>query len=183
MLSNYSCKNQVLRGSFGEICRIQSQMYPKTYVELKYGAFFVGDLLRGARDVNCLRAGCAKLEYVLREKQLEALPTKSGYLVFGNEKFKARVESDVKEAPVMLGKVVLKEKESEAYLGDILSSQGLRASTEASIKDRGAKVKGSIYELRSLVEDFRMQVVGGTTAAMDLYESCVVLSLKQWDMD
>ena len=88
-----------------------------------------------------------------------------------------RVEIDVKEAPVMLGKVVLKEKESEAYLGDILSSQGLHASTEASIRLRAAKIKGSIYELRSLVEDFRMQMVGGMTAALDLYESCIVLSL------
>ena len=77
----------------------------------------------------------------------------------------------------MLGKVVLNEKGSEAYLGDILSSQGLRASTEASIRDRAAKVKGSIYELRSLIEDFRMQVVGGMTAAIDLYESCIVSSL------
>ena len=83
----------------------------------------------------------------------------------------------MKEAPVMLGKVVLNEKGSEAYLGDILSSQGLRASTDASIRDRAAKVKGSIYELRSLVEDFRMQVVGGMTAAIDLYESCIVSSL------
>ena len=34
MLSNYFCKKQVLRGTFGEIWRTQIQMYPKTYVEL-----------------------------------------------------------------------------------------------------------------------------------------------------
>ena len=45
----------------------------------------------------------------------------------------------------MLGKVVMKEKQSEAYLGDILCCQGLRASKEASIRERTAKVKGSIY--------------------------------------
>ena len=38
MLSNYFCKKQVLGGTFGEIWRIQIQMYPKTDVELKYGA-------------------------------------------------------------------------------------------------------------------------------------------------
>ena len=38
MISNYFCKNQVLRGTFGEIWRRQIHMYPKTYVELKYGA-------------------------------------------------------------------------------------------------------------------------------------------------
>ena len=41
MLSNYFCKKQVLRGTFGEIWRIQIQMYPKTYVELKYGACYL----------------------------------------------------------------------------------------------------------------------------------------------
>ena len=29
---------EVLRGTFGEICRIQIQIYPKIYVELKNGA-------------------------------------------------------------------------------------------------------------------------------------------------
>ena len=62
------------------------------------------------------------------------------------------------KAPVMLGKVIMKEKSSEAYLGDILCSEGLRASTEASIRERAGKVKGSIYELQALLEDFRMQV-------------------------
>ena len=38
MLSNYFGKKQVLRGTFGEIWRIQIQMYPKTDVVLKYGA-------------------------------------------------------------------------------------------------------------------------------------------------
>ena len=77
----------------------------------------------------------------------------------------------------MLGSIVLSEKKSEKYLGDILCSEGLRASVEASIKDRAGKVKGCIYELRALVEDFRMQAVGGTRAAIDLYESCIVSSL------
>ena len=44
----------------------------------------------------------------------------------------------------MLGQIVMKEKKSEAYLGDILCSEGLEASIEATIKDRAAKLKGSI---------------------------------------
>ena len=41
MLSNYFCKKQVLRGTFGEMWSIQMQSYPKTYVELKYGACYL----------------------------------------------------------------------------------------------------------------------------------------------
>ena len=59
----------------------------------------------------------------------------------------------------------------------MFSSQGLSASVEATIKDRTSKIKGSIYELRTVVEDFRMQAVGGMEAAIDIYESCIVPSL------
>ena len=38
MLSNSFCKKQVIRGTLGEIWHLQIQMYPKTDVELKYGA-------------------------------------------------------------------------------------------------------------------------------------------------
>ena len=41
MLSNYFCKKQVLRGPFGEIWSIQIQIYPKIYVELKYGECYL----------------------------------------------------------------------------------------------------------------------------------------------
>ena len=41
MLSNYFCKMQVLRGTFGEIWCIQIQIYPKPYVELKYGECYL----------------------------------------------------------------------------------------------------------------------------------------------
>ena len=77
----------------------------------------------------------------------------------------------------MLGESKILEKQEEKYLGDILSSEGLAKSVQCTVKDREGKVKGSIYELRAIIEDFRMQAVGGIEAALDLYESCVVPSL------
>ena len=94
--------------------------------------------------MNCLRAGNTKLDFLLREKQLEAHPAKSGYLIYGREGFRAKAEHEAMEKPIMLGQIVMKEKISEAYLGDILCSEGLEASIKATIKDRAAKVKGSI---------------------------------------
>ena len=43
---------------------------------------FVDDLLIGAKNMNCLRAGHVKLDYVLKEKQLEPHPAKLGFLIF-----------------------------------------------------------------------------------------------------
>ena len=66
----------------------------------------------------------------------------------------------------MLGKSVIAEKQEEKYLGDILSSEGLAKSVQCTVKDREGKVKGSIYELRAIIENFRMQSVGGIEAAL-----------------
>ena len=41
MHSNYFGKKQVLIGIFGEIWRIQTQIYPQTSFEPKYGAFYL----------------------------------------------------------------------------------------------------------------------------------------------
>ena len=41
MLSNYFGKKQVLRGTFGEIWRIQIQIYPQTFIEPRYGSFYL----------------------------------------------------------------------------------------------------------------------------------------------
>ena len=57
----------------------------------------------------------------------------------------------------MLGSNSLKEKEIEKYLGDFLNSMGLSESVDTTIKEREAKTRAAIYELRALTEDFRMQ--------------------------
>ena len=41
MPSNYFGKKQVLRGTFGAIWFIQTQMYPQNSFEPKYGAFYL----------------------------------------------------------------------------------------------------------------------------------------------
>ena len=40
MLSNYFCKNQVLKGTFWEIRRIQIQISPQTPTKSKYVEFY-----------------------------------------------------------------------------------------------------------------------------------------------
>ena len=46
-----------------------------------------------------------------------------------------------------------------------------------TIKKREGKIRGAVYELRALTEDYRMQAVGGCQSALDLYESCLIPSL------
>ena len=138
---------------------------------------YIDDVNRSCIDVNSMRAGNEKFASMATGKQLKYHPKNHVFLIFGTENFKARSRLEIQEEPVMLGESKILEKQEEKYLGDILSSEGLSESVQCTVKDREGKVKGSIYELRAIIEDFRMQSVGGIEAAIDLYESCVVPSL------
>ena len=71
----------------------------------------------------------------------------------------------------------MKRKDSEKYLGQIIHSGGLRASCAATISDREGKIKGAIFETQSIIEEFRMQAIGGMMAAYELWERAMVPSL------
>ena len=160
--------NSYFEGSLDEECYGTVRLQPLVYMD---------DTARASHSVNTMRAGNVKLAALMLEKQLEFHPKKSGYLIFGSEAFKAACRLEVQESPVLLGNITLKEKLTDKYLGDILNSMGLSASVDSTIKGREAKIRGAIYELRSLTEDFRMQSVGGCQAALDMYEACIIPSL------
>ena len=63
------------------------------------------------------------------------------------------------------------------YLGQILHSDGNRASYAATIAELEGKINGAAFEVQSLIEDFKMQAIGGIMAAWELYEKAMVPSL------
>ena len=115
---------------------------------------YIDDLARSSTHLNSVRAGNMKFSSMAMEKQLQFHPKKSCFLVYGPENFKARIHQEAEEEPVKLGEYKQLEKTEEKYLGDVFSSKGLSASIEVTIKDRTAKIKGSIYKLRAVVKDF-----------------------------
>ena len=91
------------------------------------------------------------------------------FLVFGTENYTARVRFETEEELINLGIVKLGEKIEEKYQGDVLSSLRLQEPVEATVKERSAKIKGTIYELKALIEYCFMQAIGGMEAALDLF--------------
>ena len=134
-------------GSQDEDCYGTVRLQPLTYID---------DVNRSSHNLNSVRAGNIKFASLAAVKQLKYHQKKSCYLVYGPENFKAKVQMEAEEEPVMLGKNVIHEKPEEKYLGDIFSSEGLAESVAATVKERTPKVKASIYELRAVVEDVRM---------------------------
>ena len=117
---------------------------------------FMDDCMRLADGVRKAQAGHIKLDYAIKEKLLTYHKDKSVYMVYGSKKYRQNVEEEVEDNPLTLGDIQLRKKNQQKYLGDILDERGLSASVEATVKDREAKTKGGIYELRAVCQDFRL---------------------------
>ena len=59
----------------------------------------------------------------------------------------------------------------------ILHTEGNRASIEATRREREGKLKGAIFEVKGIIEDFQMQAIGGMLSAWELWEKAMVPSL------
>ena len=94
--------------------------------------------------------------------------------MIGSKVFKRKVKEEVKKEAIMIGQQELKQEKCVTYLGEEIHEDGLEASIDATITARQGKIRGSIHALAALWGDYRMQVVGSTLGALDMFESCIV---------
>ena len=87
------------------------------------------------------------------------------------------MNEELKSRPLKLGTFVVKQKQCDRYLGQMLHSGGVKASVEATIAGREGRIKGAIFEVQSIIEQFEMQAMGGMMAAWELWEQALVPSL------
>ena len=110
-------------------------------------------------------------------KLLDLNVTKSCYIIIGKGKNTEHLRQEILNHPLQLCGNKMKEKTSDKYLGDVISSQGLAGSIHATIMDRYSSVYTSIVETRAIVQDCRSEVMGGITAGLDIWESAHIPSL------
>ena len=143
--------------------------------EMNYGRVrlqplsFQDDIARAVRGVKGAVVGNVKMRSMMEEKQLEVHTDKTGFIVLGGKKYKEAVEKDLGASPITFGNFVTRSKVMDKYLGDMIHTDGLAASVAATIQDRAGKVKAAGFEVAAIVEDFRMQAVGGLMSAWDLW--------------
>ena len=151
--------------------------------EIHYGGVrmqplaYQDDVMRGSQDVLSSQVGNIKLFAMLEEKGLEAHPDKTCFIMCGHSKYKDMVAKDLKRNPLMFGGIELKQRESDRYLGQVLHGAGLDMSAEATVKERVGRIKGATLEIKGIVEDFKMQTIGGMMAAWELWGKALIPSL------
>ena len=87
------------------------------------------------------------------------------------------MEKDLSRNPLMFGQFTIKQKESDKYLGQVLHGGGLEESAAATVRERMGRIKGATMEIKSIVEEFQMQAVGGMMAAWELWEKALIPNL------
>ena len=88
-----------------------------------------------------------------------------------------RVEDELKLNPIEFGKFKMIRKSEDKYLGQILHEDGLAESVAATVASRAGRFKGAIFEIRSVIEEFSMESMGGMMAAKTLLERALLPSL------
>ena len=114
---------------------------------------------------------------LFKEKGLNAHPDKTCYIVFGSKTYKENISKQLETWELSFGEFDVKKKASDKYLGQVLHTDGNKASVAAAIKDREGKIKGAIFEVKTIIDDFQMQVVGGMMSAWELGEKAMIPSL------
>ena len=142
--------------------------------EISYGCVrlqplaYQDDIARLASTVNSA---------MMDQKGLRCHPTKTVCIAIGSNKYRENIKSETESHPVMFGSFKVKFVSQEVYLGDVISAQGLEDSIQLTIERRAVKVRGAMYETNAIMEDFRMQAVGGMAGAWDLWETAMIPSL------
>ena len=105
------------------------------------------DVARASSSVAEVQAGMTKMSAMLKDKGLEAHPDKTCFIVIGSSEFKSKVYDDIKMSPLTFGNFEVKEKLVDTYHGQMLHSEGLGKSAEATVEERSGRIKGAAMEI------------------------------------
>ena len=125
------------------------------------------NVARPSRSVLEAQVGATRMEYMLQEKGLQAQPDKTNKLV----------DEDLARNVLMFGKFEVKQKISDKYLGQIIHAGGLEMSALATVEERAGKIKEVTLEIRAIIDEFRMQAMGGLMPVWELWEKALITSL------
>ena len=127
-------------------------------------------------NIDMARSQAKKLSRMTLEKNLNAHPDKSGLIIVGSDKYKAKIERELKEAPIYLTNIKLETKKSDVYLGQS-SKSNMSTSALETVKSRAGRIEGAAMEVKTMLEYYEMKAMGGLVAAWELWERTLLPSL------
>ena len=103
------------------------------------------------------------------KRKLLNINDKSAYLLCGKPDKIKSIQELLKQNPLSIKGEPIKQKLKEKYLGEMISSYGVSDSVKTTIDDRKGRIIASVFELSSIIEDFRMQTAGGLVSGLNIW--------------
>ena len=166
--------------SAGSIDFTVNKFFSKSSYEISYGSInlqpllYQDDLFRLCLDPFSAQIGNTFMDNVMESKLLDFNLDKSCYIVIGSKEAKAEVRKELENNPLTLSGKLMKEVESEKYLGDYISAYGAADTAFQTVTKRHQKAMNAIQETKAVIEDCRADVIGGIVAGLEIWEIAVI---------
>lgn len=110
-----------------------------------------------------------KMETMAETKLLDFNLDKSAYLITGNRKARKDIMGEIVGNPLIFCGEKMKKVKDDKYLGDWISCTVADSVCKTGNKRIGLATR-AIYDIKTIIQDCRAQVVGGITVALNLWE-------------
>ena len=135
---------------------------------------FQDDIARICDSVEAAQHGNELVTHVMESKLLDFNLDKSCFMVVGKLSVKETILKQLEHSPITLSGVPMKVVTQEKYLGDFIHCNGNPDSVLATVKARYGLAVSAINEIKSVLEDIRINVAGGLRAGIDIWELSVL---------
>ena len=98
-------------------------------------------------------------------------------MICGKKKNIEKIRNELVNRPLLYKGAVLKEKYADKWLGSMLSPQGIKESTIATIKERTIRILNIIHETIAIIEDSRMHRLGALRSIKEIWEIVILPAL------
>ena len=152
--------------------------------ELSYGAArlspfaFQDDVLRMSNSIEAVQKGNFIIENVIKRKQLTLSIPKCSVIVFDRKNRIGQVRKAINEGRSLeICNKNVEVREKDEYLGDVIHEGGIAKSVRATVDKRYGRIKSVILEVSAILDDFRIDALGGLSAGLDIYKYALLPSL------
>ena len=118
------------------------------------------------------------MEAAMKRKHLKLNISKCSVIIFQKSKQVNLIREAINKQKLLKicdQPILIKEKDD--YLGDVLHEGGLSKSMEATVAKRYGRIFSSIIEVSSILEDYRIDTIGGLKSGYKIFDLAVIPSL------
>ena len=186
-----SSGENVTQGSIGSailsstnLDKTLSAYFAASDCEISYGNIrlsvlsFQDDTLRMVTSINAAQKGNIFMNTIMKRKQLSFNIEKCSVLAFEKKRKVGKIREAInKEKRLTIGNQTVVAKEKDDYMGDTIHEAGVIKSVKCTVDKRYRRIVSAIVEVSAILDDYRIDTIGGLSAGLEIFELALMPSL------